>query len=285
MPENCLIPNPENFKKTEDEISQIITDENVFTGNQTNQLTDLLMKQIKFSGGGCNNDEQEQAARFYLISLSGLITFIIQQVISRIRDLKKSDNELINESALTETVKIKSSLTKVKAEVYSYLFSTTDGIQQLDPADKAFFNFIKDKTNAVDAKIKILVNSTLNILKSVGSFCAYLTFSLISSRGLDFNMENVKAMANEIIDNVYNNFNSLISLSASNISEGFINYVEGKESTLSTILVPLENWICNWLYNVRGGRKLKPGSKKRKRVITKRRTRNNKKKNKFFMQR
>lgn len=275
--DECLIPNPTNLEIVEEEISQNIRVENVFNEDEDKMLTNLLMEQIsKTRGGSCKDDEQRQAARIYLISLSGLITFIIQHVISRIRDFTKTNHEFVSESALTETVKIKSSFTKIKADVYGYLFSTTEGIQQLSPAEKTIFNSIRSKTSAVEAKITNLVNSSLNILKSVGSFCVYLTFSLISSRGLDFNMENVKAMANEIIDNVCNNLGSLIYLTSANINEGFINYVQGKESTLSTILIPLENWICDWLYHVRGGRqKRKQRSKKIKRTI--RRTRNKKK--------
>lgn len=278
MEAKCVSPNQTNLEIVKGEIKKNIGVENVFTEAENKKLTDLLMKKIsEFGGGGCKDDSEKDAAKMYLIALSGLITFIIQQVISRIRDFKKTNDELINENALAETVKIKSSLTKIKAEVYSYLFSTTEGIQQLDPTEQTIFYSNRSKTTAVEAKITNLLNSTLNILKSVGIFCATIIIKLISTRGLDFNMENVQAIANEIIDNVYNNLGSLIHLTSSNISEGFTNYVEGKESTLSTILVPLEEWICNWLYNVRGGQKLKK-RKTRRRNHKKRRTQNNKKK-------
>ena len=98
----------------------------------------------------------------------------------------------------------------------------------------------------------------------------------------------MKAITEEIIDNICNNIGELLSLSAEKISEGYINYVEGHESTLSTILIPIENWICKWLYQSSGGKNLKKRrthNNKRKHVITKRKTCNNKKKNKFLIKR
>ena len=278
MSSKCMLPNQANLNEVKNEIVNDFGAEGVFDENQKAKLAASLMQMInKKSGGGCKDAAQRDAARIYLISLSGLITFILQQVISRIRDYNKPKDELIKYSAFNDIVHTKSPTT-ITAELYSSLFSVDAGIEQLNSAEKDKFNSFKRSLTPTYARINNLFHSSVDILKSVGVFCGTLVITLISNRGLDLNMENVQAMAKEIIDNVYNNFELLINLSSEKISEGFTDYVEGKESTLSTILVPLEDWICNWLYKVRGGQAKKRKTRNNKRKPKKRKTHN---KNKF----
>ncbi len=288
--ESCILPTPTNLQEAENKINDKIRSEGIFNENETKTLAKLLIGEInKQRGGGCDDENQRHSARIFMISLSGLLTFIIQEVISLIKMFRENDEIIKSDSAFKNVVKNNYTPTAFKAQIISYLWSTKAGVEELSPSEKNKYYLNKSKTNVFESKVSNLLISSFDILKSVGVFCFTLIISLISTRGLEFDMENVKAITEEIINNIYNNMGELISLSAEKISEGYINYVEGKESTLSTILIPVENWICNWLYKSSGGQNVKKrrrtNNNKRKHSITKRRTYNNKNKKKYLTKR
>lgn len=277
--EKCIPPTPKNIQKAEYIINDEIRSEGIFNEEQTYKLTESLMAEItKKTGGGCNDENQRHSARIYMITLSGVLTFIIQEVISLIKMFRDNDEKIKSDSAFKKVVNTNFSSTTFKAQLFSYIWSTEAGVQELSPSEKNQYYLNKSKTSVSESKITNLLSSSLNILKTVGVFCASIIFTLISTRGLEFDIENLKAITEEIINNICNNIGELIYLSADKISEGFINYVEGNESTLSTILIPIENWICDWLYQSSGGQKLKKRRTYNNKKSKKRKTRNHKKK-------
>lgn len=261
---SCTLPTRENIIKTEDTLEKLFINEG-FNNTQTKKLTNLLLNQIQTKGGGCADNDQRSTARYFMVVLSGLFTYIIQEIISLIKIVLASENTVKNDTAFKKIVD--NNFVNIKAKIYSLIFSTEIAVNKLNEIERKKYESYKSGVNVISVKINNLLSSTSDILKSVAVYCLSLIYTLLGTRGLDFSLENVRKITKEIIDNIFNNLDSLINLTAENIKDGYVNYVEGKESSISIILQPIEDWICNWLYKSTGGRKLK-----------KRKTHNNKRK-------